>query len=37
MSLENSFHLGVDVHFLIIILILQLHLDVAFELVVFGK
>jgi len=37
MLLENSLHLGINVHFCMIMLILQLHLDVTLELVVFGE
>ena len=37
--LENSLHLSIDVYFriVILILILQLHLDVTLELVIFGE
>jgi len=37
MLVENSFHVGVEVRSWAMMLILQLHLDLALELVIFGE
>jgi hypothetical protein len=36
-SIEQPFHFGVKVSFLVTTFILQLHLDVALELIIFGE